>query len=429
MHHSLARALTVSRDDSIDCSSFATCQRCTLDARCRFCGIACIRANTSCPAQPNVAFGESAKCSEPVTAACPVSQSCSSCRQWPTCQHCEGSGCISQALPCPGGIAVPSGGTCPIRIAHGAAVTNVTLAANMTRAVVVVLNSGSFRVGVAPASLSAVTGGVNGSHVIVDARALDTGPLGAEADVVAPLFASLGASLSNVAALRIVAPDCLAVSNATLGVAGQLIVALFHVTMRTPCTSTSPAPPSSTISLADTSSLTLTSVQPTDTLPTSIQSTSAPPSTSVTDTQTQTSTQLAVTNQSTSTDSSATATIGAATPSDQAAWILPVAVTAAALTLLAGVGVAALLWKRKRTAATNQGAEMVTARAEEEPSVRPTGDYGVLPGAHTMSNYATQVSEFRIADNSPHYELLASPAETDTANGPQADEPPLVVGE
>lgn len=223
----------------IDCSSLTTCELCTTKAaHCQFCGIACTRANIPCPALPNVAFGESEKCGEPLNATCPVSQPCGACRQWPMCQYCEGNGCIDQALSCPGDIAVKSGGTCPIRIAHGDATSNVTVAADMLRQIVVVLGAGSFRVGVAPDSLSAVSGGLNGAKLVVDARALDTREISTEADIVAPLFASVGASLSNVTALRVVAPDCLVVSNATLGNAGSLVVTLFHVTVRGMCAGT-----------------------------------------------------------------------------------------------------------------------------------------------------------------------------------------------
>jgi hypothetical protein len=345
------KALTIFVNDSVECSNFATCELCTTKAaHCQFCGIACIRVNTSCPALPNVAFGESSKCGEPVTAVCPVNQSCNSCRQWPMCQHCEGSGCIDQALVCPGGIAVSSGGTCPIRIAHGA-VSNVTLAANMTRSVVVVLNADSFRVSVAPASLSAVTGSVNGAQLTVDARALDTGPLGAEADIVAPLFASLGTSLSNVTALRVVAPDCLLVSNTTLGVVDQLIVVLFHVSMRTACILASQPPRSPVVDTELTSTIAEQSTSTEPTITSSSLSTSQL-------TLTQSSAQLAVSNQSTIADWTT-----AATPGDDKGptWILPVAVTVSALVLLAGAGVAALLWKRRHTD-NNQGADGYGAR-------------------------------------------------------------------
>jgi hypothetical protein len=395
--------------DRIDCSSLSTCKLCTAKAaHCKFCGIACIRASTSCPALPNVAFGESDKCSEPVTTACPVSQPCSSCRQWPMCQHCEGSGCIEQALPCPGGIAVPSGGTCPIRIAHGGAAGNVTLTANMTRVVVIVLGADSFRVDVAPASLSLVTGGVNGAHLVVDARALDTGTVGEQADVVAPLFASVNATLSNVTALRVVTPNCLTVSNATLGVAGPLVVVLFRATKVSACSGTSAQAPPSTA--ATSSTLTLAPDSTTSTLLASDATTFA--STTTNDKSSNYTLAPAPTTAVTSSNSTlaqATSTVEAATPSDeQGAWIVPVAVSAAAA-LLVGAGVATFLWKRKR--AGQSSGEMVTARAEGT-SVRAMSDYGVLPGVRPMQE------PHMSSENSHYVELTPIEAGTIVSAGP-----------
>jgi hypothetical protein len=319
------------------------------------------------------------------------------------CQHCEGSGCIDQALPCAGGIAVPSGGTCPIRIAHGGAAGNVTLTANMTRSVVVVLGADSFRVDVAPASLSLVTGGVNGAHLVVDARALDTGTVGEQADVVAPLFASVNATLSNVTALRVVTPNCLTVSNATLGVAGPLVVVLFRATKVSACSGTSAQAPPSTA--ATSSTLTLAPDATTSTLLASGATTFA--STPTNDTSSNYTLAPAPTTAVTSFNSTlaqATSTVEVATPSDeQGAWIVPVAVSATAAALLVGAGVAAFLWKRKR--AGQSGDEMVTARAEGT-SGRVMSDYGVLPGARPTEE--SQMS----SENSHYVELTPIEAGT-----------------
>jgi hypothetical protein len=318
---------------------------------------------------------------------------------------------------------VPSGGTCPIRIAHGAANNNITLLANMTREVVVVLNAGSFRVDVAPASLSAVTGAVDGARLTVDARALDIGRLGAESNIVAPLFASLNTSLNNVAALRVVASDCLTVSNATLAVAGQLVVAIFHAIVRAACVSTSTSLASTAVpSSTATATLTLVSslgilVANTTTATDATMTNASSSSTKAEATSTATLTLVsslgilvanttATATDATTTNASSSSTKAEATVvvAEPAVWVLPVAVVGAVVGLLVGVGVAVLVWKRQQSAAASErGAEMVTARADDG------NNYGVLPGVRTYSHYAEHAADFKVtvADPSAHYDSLA----------------------
>jgi hypothetical protein len=272
---------------------------------------------------------------------------------------------------------------CPIRIAHGAANNNITLLANVTRQVVVVLSTGSFRVDVEPASLSAVTGAVDGARLTVDARALDIGRLGAEANIVAPLFASLNTSLNNVSALRVVTSDCLTVSNATLAVAGQLVVAIFHVIVRAACVSTS----TSHISTAVPSTATSTQFSSREILV-------ANP----------TATDATMTDASSSSTTAETTVVAATAAAEPAVWVLPVAVVGAVVGLLVGVGVAVLVWKRQQsTAASERGAEMVTARADDG------NNYGVLPGVRTDSHYVEHAADFKVtvADPSAHYGSFA----------------------
>jgi hypothetical protein len=201
---------------------------------------------------------------------------------------------------------------------------------------------------------------------------------------VAPLFASMNATLTNVTALRVVAPDCLTVTNATLGAAGPLAVVLFHATKVSACTSTRPSSTAATSLTSTTSPVILTTLLGRNT--TALASTT---------------TEVTSFN---STLAQATSTVEVATPSDeQGAWIVPVAVSAAAAALLASAGVAAFLWKRKR--AGQSGDEMVTARAEET-SVRAMSDYGVLPG--TRPTEESQMS----SENSHYVELTPIEAGT-----------------
>jgi hypothetical protein len=245
----------------------------------------------------------------------------------------------------------------------------------MTRQVVVVLGATSFRIDVAPTSLWTVSGPVNGAQLVVDARALDTRALLADANIVAPLFASANASLNNVAALRVVTLDCLVASNATLGVAGPLIVALFHVTVRSAsclgASSTVPVPhdPSDVIS-----ALTTTSVI----APLAVSSAASPKAEEPADIAT----------------------------NSQASWILPAAVTGAAvsLALFVGIAVAVLLWKKRKRASSKD--TTLTDNYKSSARAPNTSEYGAALGA-ARTPYAEH-AVLRVAD--AHYDQL-SPSE------------------
>ena len=239
----------------------------------------------------------------------------------------------------------------------------------MTRQLVVVLGAASFRVDVAPTSLSTVSGPINGAQLVVDARALDTRTLHTEANIVAPLFASANASLNNVAALRVVTPDCLVASNATLGVAGPLIVALFHVTVRSVCLGASGTVPVSHDSSDTNSALTTTSV-------------------------------IARLAASTAEEPAESAT------NSQADWILPAAVTGAtvSLALLVGIGVAVLLWKKRKRASSKD--THLTDKYKSSARAPNTSEYGAVVGA-ARTPYAEH-AVVRVAD--AHYDQL-SPSE------------------
>lgn len=426
---------------SIDCSTLTTCDRCaTRLAHCRFCGSKCIAASVPCPALPNVMFGEREKCTERVTVGCPVSQACGDCTQWPMCQYCEGSGCIDQTRSCPGGIAVASGGKCPIRITYdeSAALPNATLVASSTASVVVVL--GARLVDKMSPNLAGLTGAVDAARVTVDARRLDVlnGDMVAlNGDVVVPLFSALNGtvSLANVSAVRVVVPDCLEANNATLAAADKVIIAIFRVTGRMTCVATTAASqPATTSGFAPNPSTPSGSNSPdtssgnpsSGTSSASSQTASASGSQMATASTSGSQMATASTNGSqmvTTALSLTTSLVAAPLAPEGAAWIVPVAASAGVVVaLLAVVGVAVLMWKRRQQAsAAQRGVEMTTARADDDC----TSNYGVLP-VRPEGHYVERVSDFKvIAPASSHYDQLtateAAPSTTDTLTGAAAN--------